>query len=146
MAMAGKLRGGEPNGNELFGRLRRAAEFQGLRRGKRIEAEFGRLQGVVRARDSETGFALRFGLIVPKRLGNAPQRNRIKRRLRAALRQAERSGCFAGQSTRQGSAAAGVDIGIFPSSSVLAMNFEALETQLCSSIGALMRKLGWLPI
>jgi ribonuclease P protein component len=153
MDMAAKPHGGAP-----LGRLTRSSEFQALRRGKRVEAEFGRLQGIARARGADAPFALRFGLIVPKKLGNAPQRNRIKRRLREGLRLAQLSGCFGSfglpaqpaglpaQPAASPNAPMVVDIGIFPSGSALAMNFEALVAQLCSGVAALMRKLGRLPI
>jgi ribonuclease P protein component len=146
MDMAAKPHGGAP-----LGRLTRSSEFQALRRGKRVEAEFGRLQGIARARGADAPFALRFGLIVPKKLGNAPQRNRIKRRLREGLRLAQLSGCFGplglpAQPAASPNAGMVVDIGIFPSGSALAMNFEALVAQLCSGVAALMRKLGRLPI
>jgi ribonuclease P protein component len=145
--MARGLHGGGPHGEELhggvpFGRLTRQAQFQALRRGRRVEAEFGRMQGIARAPSDEVPCALRFGLIVPKRLGNAPQRNRIKRRLRAGLRQAEHSGRLPG---RDGGEPAGADIGIFPSTAVLAMNFDALVVQLGTGVAALMRKLARLP-
>jgi ribonuclease P protein component len=136
----------KPHGGAGLGRLRRSSEFQGLRRGKRIEAEFGRLQGIVRTGGSGALSALRFGLVVPKRLGNAPQRNRIKRRLREGLRRAQLSGCFDLESAARPNLKLGVDIGIFPSNSLLAMNFDALVAQLCSGFRALMRKLERLPI
>jgi ribonuclease P protein component len=139
--MAGKLIGSEP-----LGRLTRSAEFQGLRRGKRVEAKFGHLRGIARTRNAAVPFALRFGLIIPKKLGNAPQRNRIKRRLREGMRSALISGCFDLETPGRGVAASGVDVGIFPSSYVLAMDFDALVMQLCAGVNALMRKLARLPI
>jgi ribonuclease P protein component len=144
--MAAKQHDGAP-----LGRLTRSSEFQALRRGKRVEGGFGRLQGIARARDANAPFALHFGLIVPKKLGNAPQRNRIKRRLREGLRLAQLSGCFGplappAQPGASPNAGMAVDIGIFPSGSALAMNFEALVAELCSGFAALMRKLGRLPI
>ncbi|SEC28274.1 ribonuclease P protein component [Rhizobiales bacterium GAS191] len=138
----GVLHGGGAYGGEPLGRLTRSAQFQGLRRGKRVEAEFGRIQGIATAPSDEVPCALRFGLIVPKKLGNSPQRNRIKRRLRAGLRQAESSGRLRFESAGK---AAGADIGIFPSNAVLVMNFDALVVQLGASVAALMRKLTRLP-
>jgi ribonuclease P protein component len=136
--MAAKPQAGAP-----IGRLTRASEFEALRRGKGVSAKFGRLRGVKRASGDEMFFALRFGLVVPKKLGNAPQRNRIKRRLREGLRLARLSGCF----ERKGiSARTGVDIGVFPSASVIEMRFETLVTELCASVAALMRKLEPHPI
>jgi len=131
----------------LLGRLTRQAEYQALRRGRRVEAKFGRMQGILRNLSDEKPLpgaekpsALRFGLVVPKKLGNAPQRNRIKRRLRAGLRQALCQGRFEGVGKLSGA-----DIGIFPSDAVLAMNFDALVVQLGGSVAAVMHKLTRLP-
>ena len=79
-------------------------------------------------------------------VATAPQRNRIKRRLREGLRLAQRSGCFEAEGGGRSTATVGLDIGIFPSSAVLAMNFDALMVQLCSGVAELMRKRGRLPI
>jgi len=121
-----------------LGRLTRSEEFQRLRRGKRVDAEFGRLQGISRPCGPGEAAMLRFGLVVPKRLGNAPQRNRIKRRLRDGMR-AQLGG-------KRRSVPTSMDVGIFPTARVLAMDFEALVAQLDSSLAGLMRKLGQLPI
>ena len=136
----------------LLGRLTRQAEYQALRRGRRVEAEFGRMQGILRNLSDEKPLpgaeqpsALRFGLVVPKKLGNAPQRNRIKRRLRAGLRQALCQGGFEGVGFEGLGKVGGADIGIFPSDAVLAMNFDALVVQLGGSVAAVMHKLTRLP-
>jgi ribonuclease P protein component len=142
MAMAAaKLRGAEP-----LGRLTRSAEFQELRRGKTYEGKFGRMRAVARQRSAAVPFALRVGLIVPGKLGNAPQRNRIKRRLREGMRRAWVQGCFDFENPGRDGAALGADIGIFASRSVLAMDFDTLVTQLCTGTNALMRKLAGRPI
>jgi ribonuclease P protein component len=140
--MAQGLHGAALLANEPLGRLTRSAQFQALRRGRRVEAEFGRMQGIARVPSDKVPYALRFGLIVPKKLGNSPQRNRIKRRLRAGLRQVERSSELPSSA---GSGPIHADIGIFPSPAVLAMNFDALVVQLGASVAALMRKLTRLP-
>jgi ribonuclease P protein component len=138
MGSAGETRaGGEP-----FGWLTRSREFQALRRGKRVQAGFGRLQGVARMETANAFSGLRVGLVVPKRLGNAPRRNRIKRLLRAAMRAA-----LASTGTDpHAMPGVGVDIGIFPSDTMLALSFDALVAELRSGVEALMRKLGRPPI
>jgi ribonuclease P protein component len=127
-----------------IGRLKRSAEFQRLRQGKRLKAKFGDLHGVARGADATAG--LRVGLIVPKRLGNAPRRNRIKRRLREALRRAQRLGLLDQTSAHGSLAGVGIDIGILPSQGAAELDFDALAKQLGSAVGTLMRRLGRLPI
>jgi ribonuclease P protein component len=127
-------------GDVPLGRLTRPGEFRALLSGARVHAAFGRLQGIAKTGGTTEPRGLRFGLIVPKKLGNAPQRNRIKRRLREGLRQARSTGCF------EMTGGSGADIGIFPSESLLAMDFETLVAQLCGSVNTLMRKLARLPI
>jgi ribonuclease P protein component len=128
------------------GRLIRSQDFQKLRRGKRVEARFGQMRGIVAPRgDGEP--ALRVGLVVPKRLGNAPQRNRIKRRLRAGVadrRLAEMGGELGWIDGDVG--ARGLDLGIFPAKAVLDMNFDILVTQLGAAMRALARKLRGLGV
>jgi ribonuclease P protein component len=63
------------------GRLRKRAEFVAAASGRRFHTERMTVQG--RLRDDDTG--LRFGLTVTKRVGHATERNRIRRRLRAAI-------------------------------------------------------------
>jgi ribonuclease P protein component len=114
-----------------------------LRRGKRVEAGFGHLRGLpVPRRDEEP--PLRIGLVVPKRLGNAPQRNRIKRRLRAGLSDRRFDAALASTNlcrVDSRGARRGVDLGVFPSKAVLDMNFDILVSQLGAALRMLARKL-----
>ncbi len=127
-------RAAKPQGGELLGRLTRSADFQALRRGQKFEGKFGRMRAVARCDGGTSPFALRIGLIVPGKLGNAPQRNRIKRRLREGIRRAHLA--------RE----CGADIGIFPSRAVLTMEFGVLANELEAGVNALMRKLYRAPI
>ena len=71
-----------------FGRLSRRAEFQRVSRGRRKTSAAFVLQSAPRA-DGETGEAVpRVGFTVTKKIGGAVERNRIRRRLREALRAA----------------------------------------------------------
>jgi ribonuclease P protein component len=146
--MAGATAGGERKAGRIvpFGRLTRPDEFRALRGGKRVHATFGRLQGIARTNRTAEPVIYRFGLIVPKELGSAPQRNRMKRRLREGLRRACASGCFEFGGKSGMRSGFGADIGIFPSDALLAIGFETLVAQICESVNALMRKLGRLPI
>jgi ribonuclease P protein component len=70
-----------------IGRLTKRPEFLAAASGRRFHTERMSLQG--RLRDEADGIAgLRFGFTVTKRVGHATERNRIKRRLRAAARDA----------------------------------------------------------
>ena len=64
-------------------RLRQRADFLAVAHGARVHTTAFTLQG--RRRD-DTG-PIRVGFTVTKKNGNAPQRNRIRRRLREAVRQ-----------------------------------------------------------
>ncbi len=67
-----------------WGRLKRRAEFQRAGKGRRVGAPGFTLQANARARATPAG--PRFGLTVTKKTGNSPVRNRIRRRLREAMR------------------------------------------------------------
>ena len=72
-----------PRGQGL-GRLRRRAEFQRAARGRRRAFEAFTLQAASRPPDDAADGA-RVGFTVTKKIGNAVVRNRIRRRLKAAL-------------------------------------------------------------
>jgi ribonuclease P protein component len=71
-----------------WGRLRRRAEFQRVSRGRRTQAECFTLQVNVRAQPDADAPLPRVGFTVTKKVGGAVERNRIRRRLKEALRQA----------------------------------------------------------
>ena len=78
----------------LMGRLRRRAEFQRVSRGRRAHVESFTLQAHARAlAEAPPGEAPadapRVGFTVTKRIGDAVERNRIRRRLKEALRRAD---------------------------------------------------------
>ena len=77
----------EPAGEPL-GRLTKRAEYQRVSRGRRVSVETFTLQSRRReATDLEAANA-RVGLTVTKRVGGAIERNRVRRRLKEALRAA----------------------------------------------------------
>jgi ribonuclease P protein component len=65
------------------GRLTRRAEFQAAAKGRRYNTERMTVQGRARDAAAEPG-GLRFGFTVTKKTGHATERNRIRRRFRAA--------------------------------------------------------------
>ncbi len=81
--------GGSGCGGQLFGRLTKRAEFQRVSRGRRAPAATFTLQS--RRRDglgTETDSGARVGLTVTKSVGGSVVRNRVRRRLKEALRAA----------------------------------------------------------
>jgi ribonuclease P protein component len=65
-----------------LGRLTKRPDFVAAASGRRFHTE--RMTVQARLREG-SGLGLRFGLTVTKRVGHATERNRIKRRLRAAI-------------------------------------------------------------
>ena len=66
-------------------RLKRRAEFQRVARGRRSHSAAFLLQSLARP-DGAPQNEARFGFTVTRKIGNAVVRNRIRRRLKAALR------------------------------------------------------------
>ena len=71
-----------------LGRLKRRAEFQRAARGRRRALEAFVLQAASRPREGAAERGARVGFTVTKKVGNAVVRNRIRRRLKEALRAA----------------------------------------------------------
>ncbi|MCC5978449.1 MAG: ribonuclease P protein component [Salinarimonas sp.] len=67
-----------------FGRLTKRRDFLAAAAGRRFHTERMTVQGRLRGDDAE---GMRIGFTLTKRVGNAVERNRIKRRLRAAVRE-----------------------------------------------------------
>jgi ribonuclease P protein component len=79
---------GPAPGRQPLGRLTRRAEFQRVSRGRRKTSEAFTLQAARRPEQQNAAQVARVGLTVTKKVGNAVERNRIRRRLREALRAA----------------------------------------------------------
>ena len=73
---------------EPLGRLTKRAEFQRVSRGGRVSAASFTLQSRRRDATGRQGFGARVGLTVTRKVGGAVERNRIRRRLKEALRAA----------------------------------------------------------
>lgn len=97
------------------GRLKKRSEFLAARRGRRLNGPYFFVETHLRC-DEEPA---RFGLTVTKKVGNAVVRNRIKRRLREAIRTAANS------EMRNG-----VDYVIVARREVLDVAFETLKDEL----------------
>lgn len=96
-------------------RLRKRAEFLAARRGRRLNGPFF----FIEARDRKDGGAPRLGLTVTRKVGNAVERNRLRRRLREAVR----TGCGADM-------AEGFDYVIVARRELLGVPFAALKGEL----------------
>ena len=72
----------EPRAEQSLGRLTKRPDFVAAASGRRFHTD--RMTVQARLREG-SGLGLRFGLTVTKRVGHATERNRIKRRLRAAI-------------------------------------------------------------
>ena len=81
--VARRIDAGEPPG-----RLTRRAEFQRVSHGRRKAVEAFTLQSARREEPDGAPMGARVGLTVTKKVGNAVVRNRIRRRLKEALRAA----------------------------------------------------------
>jgi ribonuclease P protein component len=68
---------------DQVGRLTKRPDFVAAASGRRFHTERMTVQGRLRGND---GLGLRVGLTVTKKVGHATERNRIKRRLRNAVR------------------------------------------------------------
>ena len=71
-----------------IGRLTKRPEFLAAASGRRYHTERVSLQALLRDPAASDWPGLRFGFTVTKRVGHATERNRIKRRLRAAAHEA----------------------------------------------------------
>jgi ribonuclease P protein component len=114
-----------------YARLTRRSEFVAAAKGARLHEAPFTLQAI--ARDS-AGPSRRFGLTVTKKTGNAVVRNRIRRRLREALRQ---SGAARGEMADGGAA----DYVIVARRACLTRDFAALAQDLARAVARIDRRL-----
>ncbi len=106
-------------------RLRRRAAFRAVAGGRRL----ARAGFVLQALGDEAGDRPpRFGITVTRKVGNAVVRNRIRRRLREALRR-----------TAPVHACSGTDYVLVARPAALTLSFERLVTDLMEGFAALAR-------
>jgi ribonuclease P protein component len=105
------------------GWLRKHADYQRVyREGKRQSLPLMTYFFAVRSQVGETSLASRIGLTAGKVLGNAVARNRIKRRMRAAVRQ------------HRMELSAGVDVILHPRRTVLDAEFSQIERDVLRAL------------
>ncbi|GJE61992.1 ribonuclease P protein component [Methylobacterium trifolii] len=113
-------------------RLRKRPDFLAAAEGRRFHTERMTAQGRLREAGSDPAAAgLRLGFTITKRVGHAPERNRIRRRLRAAVR------------------AVAADLPVLPADVVLIARrpalqapFETLKDDLRRAISAALKPRG----
>lgn len=114
----------------MVGRLKKRADFLNARNGARSHERAFVLQLVRRKPDVKAEKGLRVGFTVTKKVGNAVERNRIKRRFREAVRRIEPIGdldcCDAVMIARR---------------EALAEPFDALVTSLGDGLNQACRKI-----
>jgi ribonuclease P protein component len=130
----------EPHGNAVAGleRLRRRADFLRAAKGKRFHARGLTLQAAPRPislEDQGAGGAPRFGFTVTKQSGGAVRRNRIRRRLKEALRL-----------LKPLPARPGHDYVILARPEALAMPFQTLQAELLRALDKIENRKNLPPI
>jgi len=115
----------EPRAASSLGRLTKRPDFVAAASGRRFHTE--RMTVQARLREG-SGLGLRFGLTVTKRVGHATERNRIKRRLRAAIPQAGRD-----------YAAIDADVVVIGRREILSAEFGVLIDDLRRALRAVIR-------
>jgi ribonuclease P protein component len=115
---------GDPAPRAL-GRLTKRQDFVAAASGRRFHTERMTVQGRLRGNDA---LGLRFGLTVTKKVGHATERNRIKRRLRAAIRSAAAD-----------HAALDVDVVVIGRRDILAADFDGLIEDLRRALKAVTK-------
>jgi ribonuclease P protein component len=115
-----------------IGRLKKRPDFVAAASGRRFHTQRMTVQGRLREED---GLGLRYGLTVTKKVGHATERNRIKRRLRAAIRTAADAAL----------AARDADVVVIGRRDILAADYGALIDDLRRALDAVTRPKGARP-
>ncbi|PSC06193.1 ribonuclease P protein component [Alsobacter soli] len=120
----------------LPGRLTRRADYLAAAKGRRFHTPRLTLQGIERAPEAGDGAGPRFGLTVSRKVGTATERNRVRRRLRAALlRLAEdRPDALAGKDRH--------DFVVVARRDILSAQFPTLITDIADAVAGLDRPRG----
>lgn len=129
-AQAGQDHADRPATAEVRGssyeRLLKRADFVAAARGRRFSTPLMTVQGL--AREGQQAEPARLGLTVTRKVGTATERNRIKRRLRAALR------------TCGDRARPGVDYVVIARRDLLSAPFQSIVTDLENAMSRLGEK------
>ncbi|TVR09205.1 MAG: ribonuclease P protein component [Salinarimonadaceae bacterium] len=115
-----------------FERLTKRKDFVAAASGRRFHTERMTVQGRLREKAEGTGAALRVGVTVTRKVGHAVERNRIKRRLRAAF----------GDAVAAGAAPSGdpaLDVVLLARRPALSAPYDALVADVAASLGKVSR-------
>jgi ribonuclease P protein component len=135
---AAKAGGSIPRGFPRSGRLRKHSDFERVyKQGRRHFSPHMTVFFLRRAADALPEKGSRVGFTVGRVLGGAVERNRIKRRLREAVRL--RRSALDGAGTVD---VVGVDVVINPKKSVLTLEFAVVLEEVGRALDAIARKLG----
>jgi ribonuclease P protein component len=116
---------------QRIGRLTKRADFVAAASGRRFHTERMTVQGRLRADDDR---GLRYGLTVTRKIGHATERNRIKRRLRAAV-----------QAAAAGHSMTSVDVVVIGRRDILAADYEVLIEDLRRALRVVTKPKGARP-
>ena len=116
---------------QRIGRLTKRADFVAAASGRRFHTERMTVQGRLRADDDR---GLRYGLTVTRKIGHATERNRIKRRLRAAV-----------QAAVAGHSMTSVDVVVIGRRDILAADYEVLIEDLRRALRVVTKPKGARP-
>jgi ribonuclease P protein component len=120
----------------MIGRLKKRSDFLAAASGRRFHTERMTLQGRLRGDGPHSdALGFRFGLTVTKKVGNAPERSRIKRRLRAAVHVAAVE-----------HAATDVDVVVIGRRDILAADYDTLIADLRRALTAVTRPRSARPV
>ena len=119
----------------MIGRLTKRRDFVAAASGRRFHTGRMTVQGFPRGGGSGDGAGLRYGLTVTKKVGNAPERNRIKRRLRAAM-----------QAAAPEHAAKNVDVVVIGRRDILTADFEVLVDDLRRALAVVTKPASARPV
>ena len=117
-----------------IGRLTKRPDYLAAASGRRFHTERMTVQGRLRGND---GLGFRYGLTVTKKVGHATERNRIKRRLRAAIQSAAPDDATL--------ASLDLDVVVIGRRDILAADFEILIEDLRRALTQVARPKGARP-
>jgi ribonuclease P protein component len=128
---SGSRAGGLPA--RRYGRLTRRAEFLAAAGGRRFRTPRMTVMAIQRAAEDEHG-GVRIGFTVTRKVGHASERNRIRRRLRAAAAAAA-----------PGWPVANFDVVVVARREAIGAAFQELVTDLTRALSGLLRSRGKAP-